>query len=149
MIVIIGLIVLLMATIAGFAGILTNTTASHPLAENFSLLSYHVTGSTGTVFLFGIADGAVAMLGLVILLAGARRTAGRGRDTRHQLEDSQRETAFLNEERDQRMEHKQAHTTTSTPVDHRKSTMEGRTSTLFGRRHGRRLTGTGHPDRPR
>lgn len=149
MIVIIGLIVLLMATITGFAGILMNTTATHPLAENFSLLGYHVTGSAGVVFLFGIVDGAAAMLGLAILLAGARHTAGRGRDARHQLEESQRETAFLNEERDQRIEHRQAHTTTTTPVDHRKPSAEGGTSTLFGRRHGRRPTATGHPDRPR
>ncbi|BBX82447.1 hypothetical protein [Mycolicibacterium aubagnense] len=149
MIVIIGLIVLLMAAIAGFAGILTNTTATHPLAENFSLLGYHVTGSTGTVFLFGIVDGAVAMLGLAILLAGARRTAGRGRDARDQLKDSQRETAFLNEERDQRIEHQQADTTTSAVVDHKKSTVEGGTSTLFGRWHGRRPADTAHPGRPR
>ena len=108
MIVIVGLVVLLVAVIVGFTGVLANAGPAHPLTENFSLFGYHVTGSTGTLFLFGIVVGAVAMLGLSVLLAGARRTAGRGRDARHQLARSQRETAFLNQERDQRLEHQQA-----------------------------------------
>src|SRR4051795_1785599 len=98
MIVIVGLVVV----IVGFTGVLTN---AHPLPENFAVFGYHVTGSTGTLFLFGIVVGAVAMLGLSVLLAGARRTAGRGRDSRHELKRSQRETAFLNQDRDQRLEH--------------------------------------------
>jgi hypothetical protein len=84
--------------------VLTN---AHPLPENFAVFGYHVTGSTGTLFLFGIVVGAVAMLGLSVLLAGARRTAGRGRDSRHELKRSQRETAFPNQEREQRLEHQQ------------------------------------------
>ena len=108
MIVIVGLVVLLVAVIVGFTGVLTNAGPAHPLPENFSVFGYHVTGSTGTLFLFGIVVGAVAMLGLAVLLAGARRTAGRGRDARHELKRSQRETAFLNQERDQRLEHQQA-----------------------------------------
>jgi len=95
MIVIVGLVVV----IVGFTGLLAN---AHPLPENFAVFGYHVTGSTGTLFLFGIVVGAVAMLGLSVLLAGARRTAGRGRDSRHELKRSQRETAFLNQEREQR-----------------------------------------------
>src|SRR6476469_7570 len=98
MIVIVGLIVLLIAAIVGFTGVLANAGPAHPLTENFSVLGYHVTGSTGTLFLFGIVVGVAAML------AGARRTASRGRDTRDQLAKSQRETAFLNQERDQRVE---------------------------------------------
>src|SRR6476469_2342081 len=108
MIVIIGLIVLLIAVIVGFTGVLVNAGPGHVLTGNFSVLGYHVTGSTGTLFLFGIVVGAVAMMGLSVLLAGARRTAGRGRDARHELKRSQRETAFLNQERDQRLEHQQA-----------------------------------------
>jgi hypothetical protein len=108
MIVIVGLIVLLVAVIVGFTGVLTNAGAAHSLTENFSLFGYHVTGSTGTLFLSGIVVGAVAMLGLSVLLAGARRTAGRGRESRDELKRSQRETAFLNQERDQRLEHQQA-----------------------------------------
>jgi hypothetical protein len=105
MIVIVGLVVLLVAVIVGFMGVLTNAGPAHPLPENFSVFGYHVTGSTGTLFLFGIVVGAVAMLGLSVLLGGARRTAGRGRDARHELKRSQRETAFLNQDRDRRLEH--------------------------------------------
>ena len=105
MIVIVGLVVLLVAVIVGFTGVLTNAGPAHPLTENFSVFGYHVTGSTGTLFLFGIVVGAVAMLGLSVLLAGARRTAGRGRDARRELKRSQRETAFLNQDRDRRLEH--------------------------------------------
>ena len=36
--------------------------AGHPLTD-FSVFGYHLTGSTGTLFLFGIAVGAVASLG--------------------------------------------------------------------------------------
>ena len=117
MIVIVGLVVLLVAVIVGFTGVLTNAGAAHPLTENFSVFGYHVTGSTGTLFLFGIVVGAVAMLGLSVLLAGARRTAGRGRDARHELKRSQRETAFLNQERDHRLEHQQAGAATGSPVN--------------------------------
>ena len=105
MIVIVGLVVLLAAVIVGFTGVLTNAGPAHPLTENFSVFGYHVTGSTGTLFLFGIVVGAVGMLGLSVLLAGARRTAGRGRDARRELKRSQRETAFLNQDRDQLLEH--------------------------------------------
>ena len=100
MIVIVGLVVLLVAVIVGFLGVLNNAGAAHPLSENFSVLGYHVTGSTGTLFLFGIVIGALAMLGLSVLLAGAQRTAGRGRDARRELQRSQREAAFVNRDHD-------------------------------------------------
>lgn len=100
MIVITGLLVLLCAVIVGFLGVLNNAGAAHPLNENFSVLGYHVTGSTGTLFLFGMVIGALAMLGMSVLLAGARRTAGRGRDARRELRRSQREVAFVNRDRD-------------------------------------------------
>ncbi len=100
MIVIIGLVVLLFAVIVGVLGVLNNAGAAHPLNENFSVFGYHVTGSTGTLFLFGIVIGALAMLGMSVLLAGAQRTAGRGRDARRELKRSQREVEFVNRDRD-------------------------------------------------
>lgn len=100
MIVIVGLVLLLFAVIVGFIGVLNNAGAAHPLSENFSVLGYHVTGSTGTLFLFGIAIGALAMLGMSVLLAGARRSAGRGRDARRELQRSRREAEFVNRDRD-------------------------------------------------
>jgi hypothetical protein len=126
MIVIVGLVVV----IVGFTGLLTN---ARPLPENFAVFGYHVTGSTGTLFLFGIVVGAVAMLGLSVLLAGARRTASRGRDARHELKRSRRETAFLNEERDHRLEHQQAGAATGSPVTSDGATAGGKGFSRFGR----------------
>ncbi len=114
MIVIVGLVVLLFAVIVGFIGVLNNAGAAHPLSENFSVLGYHVTGSTGTLFLFGIVIGALAMLGMSVLLAGAHRTASRGRDARRELERSQREVEFVNRDRD--FEHQPVGAATGAPV---------------------------------
>ena len=149
MIVIVGLVVLLVAVIVGFTGVLTNAGPAHPLTENFSVFGYHVTGSTGTLFLFGIVVGAVAMLGLCVLLAGARRTAGRGRDARHELKRSQREAAFLNQERDQRLEHQQAGAASGSAVP-QPAPSRGTRVPLLGRFwRGRQPTGTAHVAGPR
>ncbi len=104
MLVILGLLVLLVAAIVGLVGVLGNAGPAHPVTDNFSVMGYHVTGSTGTLFLSGIVIGAVAMLGLSVLLAGARRTADRGRDARRDLARSQRETAFINRDRETLLE---------------------------------------------
>ena len=150
MIVIVGLVVLLVAVIVGFTGVLTNAGAAHPLTENFSVFGYHVTGSTGTLFLFGIVIGAVAMLGLSVLLAGARRTAGRGRDARRELERSQRETEFLNRDRDQRLEHQQVGATTGATLNPQAATTRRNRVPLLGRwSRGRQPTATAHVDSPR
>ena len=58
------------------------------------------TGSTGTLFLYGIVVGVLAMLGLSVLLAGARRTSRRGREARRGLTQSRRETAAVAQDRD-------------------------------------------------
>jgi hypothetical protein len=96
MIVILGLIILVAAAVVGVAGVLGNGDA-HGLAHGFSVLGYHVTGS-GTVFLSGIAVGAVALFGLWLLLAGARRASRRGRAARRGLRQSRRETAQSRQE---------------------------------------------------
>ncbi len=147
MIVIAGLVVLLVAVIVGFMGVLTNAGPAHPLTENFSVFGYHVTGSTGTLFLFGIVVGAVAMLGLSVLLGGARRTAGRGRDARHELKRSQRETAFLNQDRDRRLEHPPVGAANGSSVSSEKATTRRTRVPLLGRwSSGRQPTGTAHGD---
>ena len=110
MMVIVGLVVLLIGVIVGTVGVLGNAGATHPLAENFSVLGYHVTGSTGTLFLSGIVVGAVGLLGLSVLLAGARRSAVRGRDARRDLAISQRESRHGSQE----LEHQRGADTDST-----------------------------------
>jgi hypothetical protein len=99
MIVIIGLVVLVAAVIAGVAGVLSNSGHAHAVGH-FAVFGYHVTGSTGTLFLYGMVVGAVALAGLSLLLAGARRTSRRGRDARRGLAQSRRETAAVSHDRD-------------------------------------------------
>jgi len=134
MIVIVGLVVLLVAVVVGFTGVLSNAGAAHPLSENFSVLGYHVTGSTGTLFLFGIVIGALAMLGMSVLLAGTHRTASRGRDARRELARSQREVEFVNRDRD--FEHPPASVTNGAPVNEELASPRprGKISSLLGRR---------------
>ena len=136
MIVIVGLVVLLFAVIVGFLGVLNNAGAAHPLSENFSVLGYHVTGSTGTLFLFGIVIGALAMLGMSVLLAGALRTAGRGRDARSERQRSQREAAFVNRDRDPGLEHQPASAATGPRVNSELATTRPRRKrgSFLGRR---------------
>jgi len=139
MMVIVGLVVLLVAVIVGIVGVLGNAGATHPLAENFSVLGYHVTGSTGTLFLSGIVVSAVGMLGLSVLLAGARRSANRGRDARRGLARSQRETAFVNRDPAQQRERQPGAHTAST-VESKTASPAGERVSLLGRWARRRQT---------
>jgi hypothetical protein len=107
MILIIGLVILIAAVVAGVAGVLSNSGTGHPLTHNFAVFGYHVTGSTGTLFLYGIVVGALGLLGLSLLLAGARRTSRRGRQARHGLTQSRRETAAVTQDRDQLLDERE------------------------------------------
>ncbi len=100
MIIIVGLVILLAAVIAGVAGVLANSGGSHALTHGFAVFGYHVTGSTGTLFLYGIVVGAIGFLGLSLLLAGARRTSRRGHAARRGLKQSRQETAAVRQSRD-------------------------------------------------
>ena len=139
MLVIVGLVVLFVAVIVGTVGVLGNAGATHPLAENFSVLGYHVTGSTGTLFLSGIVVGAVGLLGLSVLLAGARRSAVRGRDARRDLARSQRETGFVNRQGTQELDHQGGADTGST-VQSTAAQPRRRSVPLLGRWAHRRHT---------
>lgn len=89
--IILGLIVLIAAVVVGVAGVMTNLGDAHRLTDDFVAFGYHVTGSTGMLLLYGIVIGAVGMLGLSLLMAGARRTARRGRAARRDLEHTRAE----------------------------------------------------------
>ncbi len=107
MIIILGLIILVAALIVGVAGVLGNGGSAHAVAH-FSVLGYHLTGSAGTLFLSGIVVGAAGLLGLSLLLAGARRTSRRGSAARRGLRQSRRETAAASQERDDLIEQRDA-----------------------------------------
>src|SRR6202050_4686300 len=98
MIVILGLVILVAAVIIGVAGVLANGGHAHAVTH-FAVFGYHVTGSTGTLFLYGIVVGALALAGLSLLLAGARRTSRRGRDARRGLARSRRQAAAGSQDR--------------------------------------------------
>ena len=72
------------------------------------MLGYHVTGSTGTLFLYGIVTGALGLFGLSLLLAGARRTSRRGSAARGALRQSRRETAAVSQDRDDLLSQREA-----------------------------------------
>lgn len=91
MIVILGLVILIAAVVAGVVGVVVNTGADHALNGNFTAFGYHFTGSTGTLFLYGIVVGAVGMAGLSLLLAGSRRNARRARAARRELDATRRD----------------------------------------------------------
>jgi hypothetical protein len=108
MIIILGLVILVAAVIAGVAGVLANSGSDHALTHGFAVFGYHVTGSTGTLFLYGIVVGAAGLLGLSLLLAGARRTSRRGRAARRGLKQSRRETATATAARDDLIDEREA-----------------------------------------
>ena len=108
MIIVLGLVILVAAVIAGVAGVLSNSGTGHALTHGFSVFGYHVTGSTGTLFLYGIVAGAAGVLGLSLLLAGVRRTSRRGRAARRGLKQSRRETAAAAQARDDLIDQREA-----------------------------------------
>jgi hypothetical protein len=142
MIIIIGLVILIAAVVAGAAGVLSNSGSGHPLTH-FAVLGYHVTGSTGTLFLYGIVVGAVGLLGLSLLLAGARRTSRRGRDARRGLALSRRETAAVSHDRDDLLDEREtARAYTASTPDNGAAASSPVGDTNSGQRSKWRLFGT-------
>ncbi|HEV3292017.1 MAG TPA: hypothetical protein VG123_23805, partial [Streptosporangiaceae bacterium] len=91
-----------------------------------AVFGYHVTGSTGTLFLYGIVVGALGLLGLSLLLAGARRTSRRGREARRGLTQSRRETAAVSQDRDDLIDQREtarAYTVLDDQQNHTASTL--------------------------
>jgi len=63
MIILIGLVILVAAVVVGLAGVLSNGGSEHTLTDQFAVFGYHVTGSTGLLFLYGIVVGGWACSG--------------------------------------------------------------------------------------
>jgi hypothetical protein len=158
MIIILGLIVLIAAVVIGVAGVLVNHGSGHALVHPFAVFGYHVTGSTGRLFLYGIVVGAVGVAGLSLLLAGARRTSRRGSAARRGLRQSRRETAAVSRDRDDLIDQREttrAHTasalgTSTPPSDSHPGPDDSRRGGLhlFGRRGGPVHAAAGSPERP-
>jgi hypothetical protein len=90
---------LIAAVITGAAGVLGNGATGHAHTHPFTVFGYHVAGSTGKLFGYGLAVGALAMLGLSLLLAGTWRTSRRGQHARQGLRQSRPETAAVTRDR--------------------------------------------------
>ncbi|MFD5144289.1 hypothetical protein [Streptomyces sp. NPDC058401] len=139
MILILGLVILIAALILAVAGVMANLGGAHELTNDFSVFGYHVTSSTGALFLYGIAVGAAAVLGLALILAAARRASRRNRLARHEASlTSKRESAVVDREREDLIEQRDAaraqtaqalgddHPTTAAPTTgHRRPTSLG------------------------
>ena len=152
MIIILGLVVLIAAVIVAVAGVLGNHGIDHALVHPFAVLGYHVTGSEGRLFLYGIVVGAVGAAALGLLLATARRTSRRGRDARHSLRQSRQETAAVTRDRDDLLDQREtARADTASTVDNgaprsdsdQSPVDSGGRSHLFGRRLAPRHTAAG------
>lgn len=100
MIIFIGLVLLIAAVVVGVVGVLTNSGDEHAITDGFSVFGYDVTGSTGTLFLYGIVVGAVGLLGLSLLMAGARRSSRKARNARREAKDARKEATEAQHDRD-------------------------------------------------
>jgi hypothetical protein len=69
------------------------------------VFGYQPHEASRTLFLFGIAVSAVTSLGLRLLLTGALPAASRAADARRTTARRHRHTAFINRDRDTRLEH--------------------------------------------
>jgi hypothetical protein len=104
MLVIVGLIAFLFVALVGVPN---NAGAGHPPTEKFAMPGYHPRGSAGTLFLLRIVVGVVASLGLTELFVGPRRSASRAADARRAAARFRRKMAFIDRDRDTRLEHQQ------------------------------------------
>ncbi|MET7767119.1 hypothetical protein [Nocardia sp. NPDC005366] len=93
MIILIGLLVLIAAVVVGVAGVTANSGEVRTDTSDFGVFDYHFTASAGELFLYGMAIGAIGMLGLSLLLAGLWRTSRRSSEARRELRRSRREQA--------------------------------------------------------
>ncbi|MFF9322106.1 hypothetical protein ACF1BP_30945 [Streptomyces sp. NPDC014735] len=110
MILLLGLIILIAAVVVAVAGIFVNGGSAHQLTNGFSVFGYHVTGSTGTLFLYGIVVGALAMFGLSLIVAAGRRPSHHSRASLRALGQPGREpTADREDAPGQRGTHRAEH----------------------------------------
>jgi hypothetical protein len=70
-----------------------------------SVFGLQPAGANRTLFLFGIAVGAVTSLGLRLLLRDLRPAASRAADARRAVTRIHRQAAFINQDHDTRLEH--------------------------------------------
>jgi uncharacterized integral membrane protein len=88
-----GLFLLLVAGVVTAAMVIQNTDAS-----SASVFGQAVHGTVGGLFLAGVVTGAVALLGVMLMLAGASRRRARRQGLKRQVRDARGEKESLAEE---------------------------------------------------
>jgi|GEM_PF-4679442 len=96
----IGLLLLVGASVIAGAGIGANRGDGGTAPVSFDLFGYYPFDSSTQLFVGGIALGAVAMLGLAMIVVGLRRRASAHRAVRRERAKTRRETKALARERD-------------------------------------------------
>ncbi|MFE0747556.1 hypothetical protein [Gordonia sp. NPDC058843] len=120
MTVIIGVVILVAAVLAAAVGFIANNGSAQTLPpDSFAVFGYHVTGTTGALLLHGVVLGALGMLGLAMILAGARRSSRRGRVARQELKRSERRVATYDSGGDVRAHHHPDTATDTSDQPHR------------------------------
>lgn len=90
---VLGLFLLIVAGVVTTAMVLQNTDASRA-----SVFGQAVHASLGGLFLAGVVTGAIALLGLTLMLAGARRRRARRNGLKRQVREAHGERESLTEE---------------------------------------------------
>jgi hypothetical protein len=99
--IVLGVLLLVAAGAVALGGIFANSGSSHTLAQSFTIFGYELEGSTGRLFLYGIVVGAVAALGLGMLIAGLSRTVRHRAAARRELRAARQEKEALQRQHDQ------------------------------------------------
>ncbi|MFF3542048.1 hypothetical protein ACFYXD_09320 [Streptomyces platensis] len=142
MIVILGVILLIAAVVVGVAAVVTNMGGAHELTAAFKVFGYHMTGSTGMLFLFGAIVGAVAVLGLSLLLGGMRRTTRRKHAMRQALKGERHDAAAARStDHNDRVDHPDERSDLGTAARQDGASPQGGRPEGDGRRHRRHLFG--------
>ncbi|MFD7779062.1 hypothetical protein [Streptomyces sp. NPDC059753] len=134
MIIILGLILLVLAAIVAVAGIVSNVGSGHEFTYAFAVFGHQMTGFTGMFFLYGMIVGAVAMLGLGLMVTGARRTSRLTAEARHGRDESHRENAALRKERDTKTGQRGAARAETAAVGKERDDLAGQRDDSFSRR---------------
>jgi hypothetical protein len=91
--IVIGFILLIAALVVGAAAVSANIGTTHPLTSGFGVFGHIFSGSTGMLFLGGIAVGAVGMLGLSLTFNRSWHSARGHAVTRRELRKAQRQAS--------------------------------------------------------
>jgi hypothetical protein len=112
----IGLLLLVGASVLAGAGIGANRGDPGSAPVSFDIFGYYPADSSNQLFAGGIALGAIAMLGLALIVVGLRRRAQVSTAVRRERRQSRRERRSLSKERDNLAAELEATRTDAAPV---------------------------------